>query len=167
MKPIVLVSLLALCLPLGTAAAQTKLFKGNMAGTAEVPAVSTAARGVFNARISDDGAAIHYQLAYTGLEGDVSMAHIHLGQRSVNGGIAVWLCSNLGTPGVQPCPAPPATISGIVTAADIVGPASQGLVAGEFAELVRAVRNGTAYANVHSSKFPGGEIRAQLDPGTP
>lgn len=165
MKPIALVSLLALCLPLGTTMAQQKQFKGSMAGTAEVPAVSTAARGLFHARISDDGAAIHYQLSYTGLEGDVSMAHIHLGQRTANGGIAVWLCSNLGTPGVQPCPAPPASISGIITADDIVGPAAQGLVTGEFAELVKALRNGTAYANVHSSKFPGGEIRAQLTPG--
>lgn len=167
MKPIALVSLLALCLPLGTAMSQTKSFKGNMVGTAEVPAVSTAARGVFNARITDDGAAIHYQLTYTALEGDVLQAHIHLGQRSVNGGIAAFLCSNLDTPGVQPCPAPPATVSGIITAADVIGPASQGLAAGEFAELVRAVRKGAAYANVHSSKFPGGEIRAQLDPGTP
>ena len=93
------------------------------------------------------------------------MAHIHLGQKSVNGGIAVWLCSNLGTPGVQPCPAPPATISGIVMAADVVGPAGQGVAAGEFAELVRAIRSGVSYVNVHTSLHPGGEIRSQLSPG--
>ena len=79
----------------------------------------------------------------------------------------MFLCSNLGTPGVQPCPAPPATISGILTAADVIGPASQGVAAGEFAEVVAAIRAGVAYANVHSSKFPGGEIRAQVDAGAP
>lgn len=150
---------------LSTADAQNRNFQARLAGFQEVPAISTAAGGTFRARISDDGAAIHYQLSYGDLEGDVSMAHIHLGQRSVNGGIAAWLCSNIGTPGVQPCPPPPATISGILMAADVVGPAAQGIAAGEFAELVRAMRAGAAYVNVHTSLHPGGEIRSQLSPG--
>ena len=154
-----------LLLPLATADAQNRNFKASLAGFQEVPAISTAAGGTFQARISDDGAAIHYQLSYQALEGNVSMAHIHVGQVSVNGGIAVWLCSNIGTPGVQPCPAPPATISGIAMAADVVGPAGQGVSAGEFDELVRAIRSGVAYVNVHTSLHPGGEIRSQLSPG--
>jgi len=123
MKP---AALLPLLLPLAAADAQHRNFRGALVGFQEVPAISTPAGGRFQARISDDGAAIHYQLSYRALEGDVSMAHIDVGQKSVNGGIAVWLCSNLGTPGVQACPAPPATISGIVMAADVVGPAGQG-----------------------------------------
>jgi hypothetical protein len=147
--------------------AEHKQFRANLAGTSEVPAISTAAGGSFHARISDDDAAIHYQLSYDALEGSVTQAHIHVGQRDVNGGIAIWLCSNLGTPGVQPCPAPPATISGIATAADVVGPTAQGVAAGEFSKVVAALRAGVAYANVHSTKFPGGEIRAQVDAGGP
>jgi hypothetical protein len=108
---------------------------------------------------------LHYQLVYDGLEGDVTQAHIHVGQKDVNGGIAAWLCSNLPSPppGVQPCPAPPASISGVITATEVVGPAGQGVAAGEFDELVRAIRRGVAYANVHSTKFPGGEVRSQID----
>lgn len=155
-----------LLLPLAAADAQNRNFRGALVGFQEVPAISTAAGGRFQARISDDGAAIHYRLSYRALEGDVSMAHIHFGQKSVNGGVAAWLCSNVGTPGVQPCPAPPATISGILMAADVIGPASQGIAAGEFAELVRAIRAGAAYVNVHTSTFPGGEIRSQLRPGS-
>ena len=34
--------------------------------------------------------------------------------------------------------------------------------AAEFAELVKAIRAGLTYANVHTSKFPGGEIRGQI-----
>ena len=49
------------------------------------------------------------------------------------------------------------------TAADVIGPADQGISAGEFDELVKAMRNGVTYANVHSSTFPMGEIRAQLE----
>jgi hypothetical protein len=130
-----------------------------------IHSVSTAAHGGFALQLSPDGAALHYRLAYDGLEGDVTQAHIHVGQKDVNGGISAFLCSNLGNgpAGTQPCPPPPASISGIITAADVVGPAAQGVAAGEFDELVRAIRRGVAYANVHSTKFPGGEVRSQID----
>ncbi len=171
MKPFALLSAAALLsMPLN-AAAEHKQFKAILSGTSEVPAVSTSAGGSFHARIADGDTAIHYQLSYDALEGDVTQAHIHIGQVDVNGGIAVWLCSNLASPptpaGVQACPAPPATISGIITAADVVGPAGQGITAGEFAEVFAEMRAGTAYANVHSTLFPGGEIRAQVDAGKP
>ena len=148
-----------------SAHAEDKAFKAVLVGTQEVPAVSTTAHGGFALQLSPDGAALHYQLAYDGLEGDVTQAHIHVGQKDVNGGISAFLCSNLGNgpAGTQPCPAPPASISGIITAAEVVGPAAQGVAAGEFDELVRAIRRGVAYANVHSSKYPGGEVRSQID----
>ena len=43
------------------------------------------------------------------------------------------------------------------------GAAGQGLAAGEFNELVRAIRAGATYVNVHTTGYPGGEIRAQLE----
>ena len=54
-------------------------------------------------------------------------------------------------------------MTGTRTAADVVGPAGQGIAAGEFEELVRALRAGVTYANVHSQQFGGGEIRGQFD----
>ena len=51
---------------------------------------------------------------------------------------------------------------GNAACADVVGPADQGIDPGEFGELVRAIRAGATYANVHTDKYPGGEIRAQL-----
>ena len=146
-----------------------KNWRGSLIGYEEVPAVSTAADGEFRARVSEDDSAISYVLSYKELEGDVLQAHIHLGQRGVNGGISVWLCGNASvTPpvnppaGTQPCPAPPATITGTITAANVVGPAGQGIAPGEFAELLRAMRAGATYVNVHTTKFPGGEIRSQI-----
>ena len=140
-----------------------------LTGYEEVPSVSTVATGTFDARISKDESQIDWELSYSDLEGAVQQAHIHFGQKGVNGGISVWLCGNpsatVNPPaGTQPCPPPPATITGTATAANVVGPANQGIAAGEFAELIRAIRAGKTYANVHSTKFPGGEIRSQLGP---
>ena len=53
-------------------------------------------------------------------------------------------------------------MTGTILPSDVVGPAGQGIAAGEFAELVRAIRNGATYANVHSEMFPGGEIRGNI-----
>ena len=138
-----------------------------LTGYEEVPVVSTGAEGKFKAHIERDR--IEWELRYEDLEGDVTQAHIHFGQRSVNGGISVWLCGNpnppvvVPPPGTQTCPPDPAKITGVATAAQVVGPAGQGIAPGEFGELVQAIKAGVAYANVHSSRFPGGEIRGQLD----
>lgn len=164
-----LFALAAAMLPVAVCADGPKEFKTFLSGFQEVPALSTSGRGGFRARIGNDSTTIQYQLRYDGLEGSVTQAHIHLGQRGVNGGVAVWLCSNLPSPptpaGVQACPDPPAMIEGVVTAADVVGPSGQGLSAGEFEELLTAIRVGRTYANVHSTLFPGGEVRGQLHPG--
>jgi hypothetical protein len=136
-----------------------------LTGFEEVPAVSTTGNGEFRARINKAESEITYSLSYSDLEGTVTQAHIHLGQPGVNGGISVFLCSNLGNgpAGTQPCPLPPATITGTITADDVIGPTGQGISAGELDELITAIRAGKTYVNVHSSIWPGGEIRSQID----
>jgi CHRD domain len=128
----------------------------------EVPALSTGAAATFEAKLSPG--TISYELSYRGLESDALQAHIHFGQKSVNGGIVVFLCTNLGNgpAGTQPCPLRAGTISGRITAADVIGPAGQGISAGQFDEFIRAMRSGITYANVHSVTFPGGEVRGQI-----
>lgn len=140
-----------------------------LTGYEETPAVSTVAEGEFTARINNDATQIDYELSYSDLEGAVTQAHIHFGQKGITGGISIWLCGNpsatvVPPPGTQLCPAAPATITGTLTAANVVGPSTQGIAAGEFAEVIRAMREGKTYVNVHSAKFPGGEIRSQIGP---
>jgi hypothetical protein len=151
----------------GTAvyAAGFRDLRERLTGYEEVPAISTTGNGLFRARINSDANEISYTLQYDELQGNVLQSHIHLGQEGVNGGISVFLCSNLGNgpAGTQACPAPPATISGTIRPSDVIGPAGQGIAAGEFDELVRAIRAGATYVNVHSSIWPGGEIRSQLN----
>jgi hypothetical protein len=149
-----------------------KNIKEFLIGYEEVPAVSTTGNGQFHARISNDESQIQWELTYSDLEGSVQQAHIHIGNLGVNGGISVFLCTNLGNgpAGTQPCPAPPATISGTILAADVSpnipatqGARNQGLNTGEINELIQAMRAGATYVNVHSTTWPGGEIRSQID----
>jgi hypothetical protein len=148
---------------------------GNAAVTPVVPpalrgAISTTGRGTFKTRIDDAAQSIHYELSYEALEGVVTQAHIHFGQRHTVGGIVVWLCQTTGTPAppavasVTPtCPSPQGTVTGSIGPAQVLGATGQGLDAGEFDALVRAIRAGATYANVHSSLFQPGEIRGQID----
>jgi hypothetical protein len=134
-------------------------------GYSEVPAIATGASGSFKATVRAHDGAIDYTLSYTGLEADVRQAHIHLGQTSVNGGVMVFLCQTTFNPdptGLAPTCVQDGSVSGTITAANVIGPTGQGVDAAEFAEVVRAIRSGVAYANVHTVKFASGEIRGQI-----
>jgi len=138
----------------------------HLTGFEETPmTLSTTGVGEFRAKVRDNE--IRYKLSYSQLEGNVAQAHIHLGREATSGGISVFLCSNLGNgpAGTQACPAAPATVEGTIVAANVIGPAGQGIAAAEMDELVRAIRAGATYVNVHTSKYPSGEIRAQLERG--
>jgi hypothetical protein len=107
-----------------------------------------------------------YSLTYSGLSSQVLQAHIHFGQKHVPGGIFVFLCTNLGN-GPVATPACPGTTSGTVTgtitAASIVAVPGQNIPAGNFGVLLAALGSDTAYVNVHTANFPGGEIRGQIE----
>jgi len=136
----------------------------DLVGYQENPDISTAAAGSFEVTIDDAAQTLEYELSYSGLEGSVQQAHVHFGKRGVNGGISVFLCTNLGNgpAGTPICPSS-GTVGGTLDAADIVGPSGQGIAAGEFGELVAAMRAGATYANVHSTMWLTGEIRAQIN----
>ena len=130
-------------------------------------AVSTPATGTFKARIDDHDDVIHYELSYEGLTSAVAQAHIHFGQRHTVGGIVVWLCQatvqapeavRAATPA---CPQE-GTVTGTITPAQVLEAVGQGIAAGEFDELVAAIRAGRTYANVHTATFGPGEIRGQI-----
>jgi hypothetical protein len=139
-----------------------------LTGFEEVPAISTSGSGSFQSSINDEAGEIYYGLTFGNLESAVTQAHIHFENRTNNGPIVVFLCSNLPSApaGTQPCPAGGGTVTGTIRATDIGGgAAAQGLDAGEFDEFVRALRAGATYVNVHSVDRPAGEIRAQLEDG--
>ncbi len=127
----------------------------------EVPAISSTGSGEFRATIHEDS--VDWELSYEGLEGTVTTAaHIHLGQKDVNGGVSVFFC---GGPTTDPCTPGSGSFRGTFTVADVVGPTAQGIAPGEpsaLSELIAAIRAGQTYVNVHTNKHPGAEIRGQV-----
>ena len=167
MKPRIFISVVvavaALILAgLAIADPHTRNFRASLDGYHETSlSISTNGTGSFRARLNHDGDQLTYELQYSGLEGGNTLfAHVHLGQIGTTGGVMFFLC---GGGGQAPCPNTAATVTGTVTAANIIGPAGQGVSPGEFQEVIDAMRAGSAYANVHTTVYPSGEIRGQIN----
>ena len=126
--------------------------------------MSSTGHAFFTAVVDTNAMTITWRMKFEGLEGgDTTQSHVHFGQLSVNGGVSFFLCSNVGSPvTTQACPNVSGEISGTITPADIIGPNGQGIEPASFAEIAGAMKDGTAYANIHSVRWPAGEIRGQL-----
>jgi CHRD domain-containing protein len=136
-------------------------FRAKLDGYQEVPSKSTIARGTFRARIVG-GNTIHYTLEYANAETPAAQAHIHFAQRHTNGGISAFLCGGGDKP---PCPPTSGTVTGIIDPSDVIGPGDQGIEPGSMPELIRAMKAGATYVNVHTARFGGGEFRGQIRSG--
>ena len=138
-----------------------KTFRARLDGGHETPSISTGATGEFRATLNAAGDELSYELTFSGLEGGNTLfAHVHLGQTGVAGGVMFFLCGGGGKPA---CPNVEGTVTGTVSAGDVIGPGGQGISAGQFDEVIRAMRRGISYANVHTVTFPTGEIRGQVN----
>jgi len=170
-KSTLLVGLSLLVFSVVTSAAEKTELHAFLVGIQEVAAPSTTvitdATGTFTATINND-ATLTYTLTYKNLSSSVLQAHIHIGATKVAGSISIFLCSNLGNgpAGTPACPddsTHSGTVSRTVSAADVTNlAAAQGIPAGDFKDVVRAIVSHVAYANVHSVNFPAGEVRGQI-----
>ena len=149
-----------------TTVAEAEQLGALLTGYEESPSVSTTGTGSFTATVAPHGV-IQYTETYSGLQGTVTQSHIHVGQLGVNGSIVIFLCQTATNPdptGLAPqCPQE-GNVSGTITAANVIAGAtgSQQLAAGDLAAVIAAIRAGAAYANVHTTPSPGGEIRGQI-----
>jgi len=151
----------------------TRDFKATLSGYQETPAVSSTGFGEFRAKLVDNGGTptIHYVFTYSNLEGQnvtggkILFAHVHFGQTGVAGGVSFFLCDNSTVPVAQPCPNNNGSgmVEGDITAANVIGPNGQGIEPGSFDEIVRAMQAGISYANIHTTRWAGGEIRGQIN----
>jgi hypothetical protein len=139
-------------------------FTASLDGFQEVPAILSDGKGTLELSLDRLAKTISFELTYSGLSAPVTQAHIHFGRVHTPGGVMVFFCSNLTTapPGTQNCPASGGTVTGIFSAGNVVGPAAQNVTAGDFDALTDALFSNSAYANIHTTKFPAGEIRGQI-----
>ena len=144
-------------------------FGARLRGVEETPVpISTAGQGFFFATLNAAETQLDYTLVYFGLGSAAAQSHIHFGQPGVSGGIVLFLCTNLTPPAAVPtppaCPNNPGinTVNGSLTASNVISVSGQGIGAGAFADIVDAMKGIVTYVNVHTTNFPGGEIRGVL-----
>jgi len=147
-------------------------FSANLSTFNEVPPKANGAQGTFRARLSEDGTALNWTFTWSGLTGPPLFAHIHFGLKGANYPVMTFFCGgpkgNTAIPQKPDCPQTTSgSIMGTTTAADIIalntaGANDQALDQHDFAGFLRALRAGSAYANMHTTRFPGGEIRGQV-----
>ena len=143
-----------------TRSGKNESHKADLRGFDEVPAVSSTGTGELKMKVHENAQIIEFELTYENLEGTTTgAAHIHIGQEGANGGVVAFFCGGNGTP---PCTPTSGSFSGMIEPDDITAVAAQGIALGEWSEVVRAMRAGRIYANVHTNKHPGGEIRGQV-----
>lgn len=119
----------------GTAGAAVYEYCANLDGLQEVPANPSPATGYGTFTIDTDANTVSYNIAYSGLIGSETGAHIH-GYCGPGVNCAVVHPLPLGSPKIG---------------------------VWNYAETDEAsILAGLTYANVHSSVFPGGEIRGQI-----
>jgi hypothetical protein len=132
-------------------------FVAHLSGGEEVPPVDTKATGQAMFQLSRDGTELSFRLNVANIE-NVTQAHIHLAPAGENGGVVAWLYPDAPPQQLIPGRTQGTLAKGTITAGDLVGSfAGQGLDA-----LVEAMEAGDTYVNVHTSQFPGGEIRGQI-----
>ena len=134
--------------------------RAELRGLNEVPPTTSRGSASLRATLDEDAQTITFTLDFRDLTANPAAAHIHFGPPHVNGGVMVFFC---GGGGQAACPAATSgTVTGTIAAANVVGPAAQGITAGDFADVARAIRTGNSYANMHGANFPAGEIRGRV-----
>jgi CHRD domain len=143
-------------------------------------AIFSTGSGRLKLKIDKQNRTIDYELTYSFPDAAatptvgaqfVNQAHLHFGQKHTTGGITVWLCQSADNPApaavaaaTPACPSPSGTVTGTIAPGQVLALAGQGLPAGQdgFDALLDALQSDAIYGNVHTDRFPSGEIRGQF-----
>ena len=150
---LILFAVLTIVLTVSLAMAASNTFKAKLTGKEVVPAAMTKAKGEADLKLSKDGKELTYNLKVKGI-GNVTAAHIHTGKKGENGGPVAGLFAG---------PKKAGKFSGVLAKGAIMDKDLIGPLAGKtVADLVAMIKSGGAYVNVHTDKYPDGEIRGQI-----
>ena len=162
----------SLAMPAAQASAGER-FAANFSGFNELGALNAETGAILSngtARVSLDlderAKTLTFTLTFSGLSTPITQSHIHFGKRHVPGGVIVFFCASTGTPAPAGTPncggGTSGTVTGTITAANVIGPTAQNITPGDFDGLADAIESNTAYGNIHTTKFPAGEIRGEV-----
>ena len=134
--------------------------RATLLGKHEVLPINTPGTGRFTATVHRDDT-ITFKVTFEDLTTNLIQSHIHFAQFNVgNGGIMIWLCGGDSQPSCPPLTS--GSFEGTITPANVTGPAGQGIAPGDLASALRVIGDGEGYVNLHTTRFPGGEIRGQI-----
>jgi hypothetical protein len=123
-------------------------YLAQLTGAREIPVAITSATG--SATFERNGAIVTYQVSATGFATPLTVGHIHLGPAGIVGPVLVPLTivAQIGN-----------VASGML---DLSRPLTQGNITISGDSLRALLDNGTAYVNLHTAEYPGGEVRGQI-----
>jgi len=130
-------------------------FGALLTGAEEVPAETTDASALAQFILNPDGS-LSYELRAAGPIQNATASHIHLGARTQNGPVVLFL---FAPPSAQSFQTGDLIASGTAHDTDVI--ARPGFTP-TISNLVERLRQGRAYANLHTTAHPGGEIRGQI-----
>jgi len=133
--------------------AAEKSFHAKLTGKDEVPSVKTKATGDVMFKLSKDEKELSYKLDVKNIE-NASAAHIHLGKKGASGPPLVNLFTGPKKEGKYSGELSKGTISATDLAGELMGKTID--------DLVKLIKSGDAYVNVHTDANPNGEIRGQI-----
>jgi hypothetical protein len=140
-----------------SATEDSEIFQTTLAGSNEVPPAATAASGACGLQV--EGQRVLFSVETRGLNNIIG-AHIHVAPAGVNGGIRVVFIPSVDSATViLPAGQAIASSEGVLTSGSFGPNNVRGMT---FEQLLTEIRNGNAYCNVHTTRFPGGEIRGQF-----
>ena len=145
--------ILATILSVSVGFAAEKSFKAKLTGNGEVPSVKTTAKGEVKFKLSSDGKELSYKLDVKNIENPTA-AHIHRGMKGKNGPPV----ANLFTGPKKEGKFSGELSMGTITANDLSGD----LMGKSLDDLVKLIKAGDIYVNVHTDANPDGAIRGQV-----
>jgi CHRD domain len=148
---------------LSSLAPAKKKFTATLIGANEVPAVSTSAAGAMEL-IQEDSVNILYTITTTATTDSITMAHIHAGAAGAAGPIMVWFFPTEASRAAGTGGGTAASVNGVLRVGRITRAGTTFVGVYTWDSLLVRMNAGTAYANIHTRKNGGGEIRGQVTP---
>jgi hypothetical protein len=118
--------------------AKTTVFTADLKGTSQVPPIDSAATGKAEVTYDDASKMLTWTITYSGLSGNVTAAHFHGPAKEGENAGPIVPITQLDSP-----------MKGSATLTE---------------DQSQALTGGKMYVNVHTAKYPNGEIRGQLAP---